>query len=63
MPVFAFCRQDGLGRIRFAGFCQVKSRRKECPVMDFRLVQTLFILARQEWLKGVYGRSGKDMEA
>jgi hypothetical protein len=36
MSVFAFWGQDGVGEIRLAGFCQVKSRRKECPVTDFK---------------------------
>ena len=36
MSVFAFCRQDRVGKTRFAGFCQVKSRQKECPVTDFK---------------------------
>ena len=59
MSVFAFCRQDGVGKTSFSGFCQVKSRRKECPVTDFKACIRLV----QEWLKGICEPSGQDMEA
>jgi putative ribosome biogenesis GTPase RsgA len=36
MSVFVFLGQDGVGKTSFAGFCQVKSRQKECPVTDFK---------------------------
>ena len=36
MSVFAFCRQDEVGKTRFAGFCQVKSRHTGGPVTDFK---------------------------
>ena len=42
MPVFAFSRQDGLGKTRLAGFCQVKSRQKGSPVTDFKALTGLF---------------------
>ena len=36
MSVFAFFGQDGDGKIRLAGFCQVKSRQTGCSVTDFK---------------------------
>ena len=67
MSVFAFCRQDRVGKTRLAGFCQVKSRRKECPVTNF-MTRIAFskrgkLWAGKEWLKGVNGHPGQDMEA
>ena len=35
MSVFAFGGQDGVGEIRFASFCQVRSRQRACPVTNF----------------------------
>ena len=67
MSVFAFLGQDRVGKTRLASFCQVKSRRKECPVTDFK-ARIAFskrdkLWAGSKWLKGVNGRSGQDMEA
>ena len=36
MSVFAFSRQDRVGKTRFAGFCQVRSRQKGCRVPQFK---------------------------
>ena len=36
MSVFAFSRQDGVGRTRFAGFCQVRSRQKGRRITQFK---------------------------
>jgi hypothetical protein len=36
MSVFAFWGQDGVGKIRFAGFCQVRSRQTGRSVTDFK---------------------------
>ena len=38
MPVFAFFRQDGVGKTSFAGFCQVKSRQKGRRITQFKAV-------------------------
>ena len=38
MSVFAFSGQDGLGKTRFAGFCQVRSHQKERRVTQFKAV-------------------------
>jgi hypothetical protein len=66
MSVFALWGQDRVGEIRFAGFCQVKSRQTGRSVTDFK-ARIAFserdeLWVRQEWLKGVYGRCGQDME-
>ena len=67
MSVFVFLGQDGVGEIRFVGFCQVRSRQKERPVTNFNthiaFSERDELWVRQEWLKGVYGRCGQDMEA
>ena len=42
MSVFVFSGQDGVGKTSFAGFCQVKSRRKGSPVTDFKAHTGLF---------------------
>ena len=51
----------------FAGFCQIMSRQKACPVTDFKsriaFSERDKLWVMQEWLKGVYGRSGQYMEA
>ena len=38
MSVFAFSRQDGVGKRSFAGFCQVRSHQKERRVTQFKAV-------------------------
>ena len=38
MSVFAFSRQDGVGKTSFVGFCQVKSRPKGSCVTQFKAV-------------------------
>ena len=38
MSVFAFSRQDGVGKTSFVGFCQVKSRPKGSCVTHFKAV-------------------------
>ena len=63
MSVFFFFRQDSVAKTKLAGFCQVKSRQKECPVTDFKARTGAFILARQGWLKGLCEPSGQNMEA
>ena len=42
MSVFTFCRQDEVGKTSFSGFCQVRSRQKECPVTDFKARASAF---------------------
>jgi hypothetical protein len=56
MSVFFFFRQDSVAKTKLAGFCQVKSRRNECPVTDFK-ARIAFskrdkLWVMQEWLKG-----------
>ena len=67
MSVFVFLGQDGVGKTRLAGFCQVRSRQKERPVTNFNthiaFSERDELWIRQEWLKGVYGRCGQDMES
>ena len=38
MSVFAFSRQDRVGKTRFAGFCQVRSRPKGRRITQFKAV-------------------------
>ena len=62
MSVFAFSRQDGVGKRSFVGFCQVRSRQKGCRVTQFKAVCGVVPFG-QARLEGAHGRSEQDMEA
>ena len=67
MSVFSFWGQDSVAKTKVARFCQIKSRQSREGGWDFEArvvaLRRCKIWAGKEWLKGVNGRSGQDMEA